>query len=185
MTSSLNLYVTSNGIDHGPMSLEEASKRVVSGEFKSDDISWHQGVSGWVPLKQLPEWSQINKTPLPSLTPEKEGFVDEIGEQKPTKQKTEVKKSKIKPKINPDKNTASPSTFDESQGGKTGMGIFGKLMVTVAILVFLSTLGVVGFLIYKNLDKIILPTIETTPEIIKEVPKLIDEPDPFAPVEKN
>lgn len=185
MNQPLNLYVTSNGIDHGPMSLEEASKRVVSGEFKPDDISWHQGVSGWVPLKQLPEWSQINKTPLPSLTSDKEGFVDKVEEKKPAKQKTEVKKSRVKPKINPDKDTASPSTFDESLGGKTGMGIFGKLMVTVAILVFLSTLGVVVFLIYQNLHKFIPTTIEPTSEIMKEEPKLIDEPDPFAPVEKN
>ena len=103
MNQPLNLYVTSNGIDHGPMSLEEASKRVVSGEFKPDDISWHQGVSGWVPLKQLPEWSQINKTPLPSLTSDKEGFVDKVEEKKPAKQKTEVKKSRVKPRINPDK----------------------------------------------------------------------------------
>ena len=34
------------------LSLEEAAKRVGSGEFKPDDLSWHQGVSGWVPLKQ-------------------------------------------------------------------------------------------------------------------------------------
>ena len=67
MTSSLNLYVTSNGVDHGPLSIEEATKRVGSGEFKPDDLSWHEGVSGWVPLKQLPEWSQINQPTLPPL----------------------------------------------------------------------------------------------------------------------
>ena len=200
MTSSLNLYVTSNGTDHGPMSLEEATKRVGTGEFKPNDISWHQGVSGWVPLKQLPEWSQINKAPLPSLTPETEGFVDEVDAQKPTKQRSQVKPSKIKSRINPNKNVSSPATFDESQGGKTGMGIFGKLMVAVAILVFLSTLGIVGFLIYQNLDKFIPPTIESTSEPVKEEdkeeeekeeeeveePKVIDEPDPFAsPVKKD
>jgi hypothetical protein len=72
------------------------------------------------------------------------------------------------------------------------MGIFGKLMVAVAILVFLSTLGIVGFLIYQNLDKFIPPTIESTPEPVKEEeveveePKVIDEPDPFAsPVKKD
>lgn len=74
------------------------------------------------------------------------------------------------------------------------MGIFGKLMVAVAILVFLSTLGIVGFLIYQNLDKFIPPTIESTSEPVKEEeekeeveePKVIDEPDPFAsPVKKD
>ena len=67
MSSSLNLYVSSNGIDHGPLSLEEASEKVSTGEFKPDDLAWHQGASGWMPLKQLPEWTQINKVPLPAL----------------------------------------------------------------------------------------------------------------------
>ena len=39
MSSPLNLYVSSNGTDHGPLTLEEATKRVASGEFKPDDLS--------------------------------------------------------------------------------------------------------------------------------------------------
>ena len=69
MSSSLNLYVSSNGTDHGPLGLEEASEKIRTGEFKPDDLAWHQGVSGWMPLKQLPEWTQINKAPLPALSP--------------------------------------------------------------------------------------------------------------------
>ena len=63
MSSPLNLYVSSNGTDHGPLTLEP--QRVASGEFKPDDLSWHQGVSGWVPLKNLPEWNQLNKKSAP------------------------------------------------------------------------------------------------------------------------
>ena len=57
------LYVSSNEVDHGPLSLKEASKRVQSGEFKPEDLAWHQGVSGWVPLKDLPEWNAMQAPP--------------------------------------------------------------------------------------------------------------------------
>ena len=32
------LYVSSNEVDHGPLYLKEASKRVQSGEFKPEDL---------------------------------------------------------------------------------------------------------------------------------------------------
>ena len=43
---------------------------------------------------------------------------------------------------------------DEEPVPKTeGMGFIGKALVGFAMLVFLGTLGVVGFFVYKNLDK--------------------------------
>ena len=195
MTSSLNLYVTSNGVDHGPLSIEEATKRVGSGEFKPDDLSWHEGVSGWVPLKQLPEWSQINQPTLPPLTsnniPEKAKL-----EKKPNLQTAQVSSVSGKPKLKEGKKIAPQSTsFAEQPVAKTGMGLIGKLMVTLAILVFISTLGIVGFLIYKNIDKFIPPSIEATPQTEPEAEEpqqeqeeekeeednILDQPDPFAP----
>ena len=59
----LGLYVSSNGVDHGPLSLKEATERVRSGEFKPADLAWHQGVSGWMPLKDLPEWNEMQAAP--------------------------------------------------------------------------------------------------------------------------
>ena len=86
------LYVSSNEVDHGPLSLKEASKRVQSGEFKPEDLAWHQGVSGWVPLKDLPEWNAMQgppplkkkeappklvaDDPAPKLNPKKKGASD-------------------------------------------------------------------------------------------------------------
>lgn len=192
MNSSLTLYVTSSGVDHGPLSLEETAKKIGSGEFKPDDLSWHQGVSGWVPLKQLPEWSQINKTPLPSLTPEKDNIVDGSVLNNTTKH---ANPAKITHKGNPAKSVISSSqSFEESKDGKTGMGIVGKLMVLVAILVFLSTLGVVGFLVYKNLDRFLPPTAveEIQQDSVKpseseqeKKSTVIIEPDPFAAPQDN
>lgn len=190
MTSSLTLYVTANGVDHGPLSLEETAKRVGVGEFKPDDLSWHQGVSGWVPLKQLPEWSQINKTPLPSLAPEKDNIEDNSKLKNITKCASPSNSKKINPRGSPVKSVISSSqSFEENKDEKAGMGIVGKLMVLVATLVFLSTLGVVGFLVYKNLDRFIPPAdveeieqknMKTSEPEQEEKSNLISEPDPFA-----
>ena len=191
MTSSLTLYVTANGVDHGPLSLEETAKRVGVGEFKPDDLSWHQGVSGWVPLKQLPEWSQINNPPLPSLAPEKDNIEDNSALKNITKRASPANSKKINPRGSPAKSVISSSqSFEENKDEKAGMGIVGKLMVLVATLVFLSTLGVVGFLVYKNLDRFIPPTdveeieqknVKTSESEQEEKSNLISEPDPFAP----
>jgi len=190
MTSSLTLYVAANGVDHGPLSLEETAKRVGVGEFKPDDLSWHQGVSGWVPLKQLPEWSQINKTPLPSLAPEKDNIEDNSELKNITKRASPANSKRINPRGSPAKSVISSSqSFEENKDEKAGMGIVGKLMVLVATLVFLSTLGVVGFLVYKNLDRFIPPTdveeieqnnVKTSESEQEEKSNLISEPDPFA-----
>ena len=190
MTSSLTLYVTANGVDHGPLSLEETAKRVGVGEFKPDDLSWHQGVSGWVPLKQLPEWSQINKTPLPSLAPEKDNIENNSALKNITKHASPANSKRINPRGSPAKSVISSSqSFEENKDEKAGMGIVGKLMVLVATLVFLSTLGVVGFLVYKNLDRFIPPTdveeieqknVKTSESEQEEKSNLISEPDPFA-----
>ena len=127
MNPSLTLYVTSNGVDHGPLSLEEAAKRVGSGEFKPDDLSWHQGVSGWVPLKQLPEWSQINKTPLPSLAPEKDNIEDGSALKNITNHASPANSKKINPRSSPAKSVISSSqSFEEKKGGKAGDGNSGK-----------------------------------------------------------
>ncbi len=183
MSSSLNLYVSSKGVDHGPLSLEEASNRVSKGDFNPDDLSWHQGVSGWIPLKQLPEWSQINKAPLPALTPSKD--INNIGsEKKPSKTETKLK-------LNRQTNPKSATSFEEQSVTKSGMGFIGKLMVTFAITVFLATLGVVGYLIYQNLDKFIPQKVEATVSPTTPVEKDENTPeslpakeiDPFAPPE--
>jgi Na+-transporting methylmalonyl-CoA/oxaloacetate decarboxylase gamma subunit len=71
------------------------------------------------------------------------------------------------------------------------MGIVGKLLITFAVIIFLSTLALVGYLIYQNIDKFIPPNnepVEKTiePEVSNSDPNetkeenLINLPDPFA-----
>jgi hypothetical protein len=199
MATPLNLYVSSNGVDHGPLTLEEATEKVGKGEFKPDDLSWHQGVSGWVPLKQIPEWSQMNKAMLPPLT----SPTNQLGKKaepidSPSSRsqfKAQAKKTKLNQGV-----ASSVHANNDKPEQKGGISLIGKLMVTIAILVFLSTLGVVAFLIYKNLDKFIPPAVdnpvekqilepnesekqEETPTVEKS--NLIDLPDPFAPPMDN
>jgi hypothetical protein len=192
MSTPLNLYVSSNGIDHGPLSLKEATEKVGKGEFKPDDLSWHQGVSGWVPLKQLPEWSQMNKATLPPLTEQAKKAEPIDSPTSKSQFKAQTKKTILNQGV-----TSSSHAKNEKPEQKEGISLIGKLMVTIAILVFLSTLGVVGFLIYKNLDKFIPPAVENPVEkqIVEpdesekeeetatdsdEKSNLIDAPDPFA-----
>ena len=199
MPSPLNLYVSSNGTDHGPLTLEEATKRVASGEFKPDDLSWHQGVSGWVPLKNLPEWNQLNKKSAPPPLLEKKvsstiptSKISNSGKQTGSpSNKTNIKNRQI---------SNNSTSFEDTSETKSSIGILGKIMIAFAILTFLSTLGVVGFLIYKNLDKFIPDQDIQTNEVPSEAqeplsennqtddvenveePSLL-EPDPFAPPE--
>ena len=109
-----------------------------------------------MPLKQLPEWTQINKAPLPALSPS----IDQekkTGAVKEKKEETPQPNSNTRKKINPNKGPKENSnhSFADPETANNGMGILGKILVTGAVLIFLSAIGVVVFLIYKNLDKFI------------------------------
>ena len=187
MSSSLNLYVSANGTDYGPLGLEEASEKVSTGEFKPDDLAWHQGVSGWMPLKLLPEWTQINKAPLPALSPSidqetKTGVVKE--KKKTTPQPNSNTQKKINLNIGPKEN--SNHSFADPETTNNGMGMLGKILVAGAVLIFLSAIGIVGFLIYQNLDRFIpqkveVPVSSPPPETQQIESNQTPEPDPFAP----
>ena len=150
------LYVSSNEVDHGPLSLKEASKRVQSGEFKPEDLAWHQGVSGWVPLKDLPEWNAMQ---APPPLEKKEGppklVADEPAPKLNLKKKGAPGADQEAPRPSPAMKRAGRDEFEDEEPvpKAEGMGFIGKALVGFAMLVFLGTLGVVGFFVYKNLDK--------------------------------
>ena len=149
----LALYVTSNDVDHGPLSLKEATKRVQSGEFKPTDLAWHQGVSGWIPMKDLPEWDAMQappplekKAPPPALLtkePPPPGLSPDQALQGAQSQR------KIR--------SAQPSNqnFDDSKMVEEpqGMGFAEKALITFAILIFLSVLGGMVYFVIKNPEK--------------------------------
>ena len=106
--------------------------------------------------------------------------------------------SKPAPKVKPSgisnnkQDLQRANSFNDADSPKPSMGIVGKLLVTFAVIIFLSTLGLVGYLIYQNIDKFITPSNEAVektiePEVNNADPNetkqedLINPPDPFAP----
>ncbi len=149
-------YVSSNDVDHGPLSLEEVTKRVQSGEFKATDLSWHQGVSGWMPLKDLPEWDAmqapppIEKKEPPKLIPDKSEPKTNLSEKKDTPPQAGISRSPLKQTVKNEREFQ-----DDATPAPQGMGTGGKVLIAFAVLIFLGTLGFVGFLVYKNMDKFV------------------------------
>ena len=152
----LALYVSSNNVDHGPLSLKEVTKRVQSGEFKPTDLAWHQGVTGWIPMKDLPEWDAMQapprlekKAPPPLIAEEKEGQQEEQETQ--TTKTLRTKPSGNKPMVR----APASQGFEEHQAHEKpqGMGFAGKALITFAILIFLSVLGGMVYFVIQNQEK--------------------------------
>jgi hypothetical protein len=154
----LALYVTSNNVDHGPLSLKETTERVQSGDFKGDDLAWHQGVSGWMPLKELPEWDAMQAPPPlekkeepPKLIPEESAPKMNLSEKKDKSlQANPASRSPLKQTVKNEREFQ-----DDAAPAPQGMGTGGKVLIAFALLIFLGTLGVVGFFVYKNMDKFV------------------------------
>ena len=154
----LALYVTSNEVDHGPLSLKEATKRVQSGEFKPTDLAWHQGVSGWIPMKDLPEWDAMQappplekKAPPPLIAEDK----DAQEEEQETQSTSPLRAKPLGNK--PIRRAPASQGFEDNQPYENpqaqGMGFAGKALITFAILIFLSVLGGMVYFVIKNPEK--------------------------------
>ena len=153
----LGLYVSSNNVDHGPLSLKEATERVQSGEFKPTDLGWHQGVSGWVPLKQLPEWSQMQAPPALPITKKKtpdSSPEDSIPPMGTSPQKAKLRQGSTVPSESG--NTMDGFADEKADGQTSSGGIGGKILIAFAVLIFLATLAIMGWYCWKNWDDIIL-----------------------------
>jgi len=167
-------YVSSNDVDHGPLSLEEVTKRVQSGEFKATDLAWHQGVSGWMPLKDLPEWDAMQAPPPlekkgpPKLIPDKSEPKTNLSEKKDTPPQAGISRSPLKQAVKNEREFQDDATpapegmslpysnpMPRDAIAAQGMGTGGKVLIAFAVLIFLGTLGFVGFLVYKNMDKFV------------------------------
>ena len=149
----LALYVSSNNVDHGPLSLKEATKRVQSGEFKPTDLAWHQGVSGWIPMKDLPEWDAMQappplekKAPPPAILTKEPPPPSLSPDQALQGTQSQVKISSAQPS---NQNFDDCKMVEEPQG----MGFAGKALITFAILIFLSVLGGMVYFVIQNQEK--------------------------------
>ena len=142
----LGLYVSSNGVDHGPLSLKEATERVRSGEFKPADLAWHQGVSGWMPLKDLPEWNAMQAAPALPLA--KKPTTDEPPRDSAPPMGSNPKKVKMREGSQVQTKPASKMDgFDDAgteEEQPQSAGLASKLVIAFALLIFIAALGIMG-----------------------------------------
>lgn len=172
------IYISKGEQDHGPFNLEELIERISKGEFAASDLSWHQGVSNWMALEQLPEWPTIqekidqaqNTSEKSSITPPNKdkstgstpssgpSLFDEVAKATPKVGPTAPPQSEAQgalPKSPYDyrsssKNSSGPDHSSPKQDKGEPSGILNKILVGMAILFFLATVCFAGFILYKK-----------------------------------
>ena len=50
----MQVFVSRNGQQLGPYSLEVINAGLSSGSFSADDLAWHEGAAAWAPLSTIP-----------------------------------------------------------------------------------------------------------------------------------
>jgi membrane protein YdbS with pleckstrin-like domain len=59
------LVINKDGKQLGPYSLDEARALVLSGKLDADDWAWPDGATGWIPLKEVPGFTEAAKPSAP------------------------------------------------------------------------------------------------------------------------
>ena len=156
------IYVSKGDQDLGPFTFDELVEQMAKKQFEPTDLAWHQGVSNWMALEQLPEWPTIQEKlkpvaklgaappPLESkkAPPMATGpalFQDSAGKPEPALKKKGSAKSVP---------SVAPQATGESVNDGGGSGIMSKLLVSMAVLFFLAAVGFAGFILYRNWDKL-------------------------------
>ena len=156
------IYVSKGDQDLGPFTFDELVEQMSKKQFEPTDMAWHQGVSNWMALEQLPEWPTIQEKLKPASKPGGAPPPLEIKKAPPmatgpalfedAEDQSGVAMNKSSatsaPQVVPQAVPAAPA----SDGG--GSGILSKLLVSMAVLFFLAAVGFAGFILYKNWDKL-------------------------------
>ena len=157
------IYVSKGEQDHGPFAFDELVERMAKNEFAPEDLSWHQGVSQWMPLKKLPEWPTLEekikkakpaapppppKSRAPAPPAAAPDVFEDVAESTPKARK--AKKGKNAPPMNLGGGDPAASPAEPASGD-----VMGKILTGVAVLFFLLVLGIAGFIAYKKWDDIL------------------------------
>ena len=59
----MKLYITKNGQRLGPYSVPEVQDLLRAGTIAPNDYAWYEGLSGWIPLSQVPGFVTIASNP--------------------------------------------------------------------------------------------------------------------------
>ena len=172
------IYISKGDQDHGPFSFEELVERMGKGQFAPTDLSWHQGVSNWMALEQLPEWPTIREKLEEKKKDGKErtggkgsGPPPPAGEAAHPPPPTgsslfeEVAKTTEKvgapapppsgiPDMSPTTIVVETTQTSTEENKSESSGALNKILVGIAILFFLATVCFAGFILYKNWDKL-------------------------------
>lgn len=159
------IYVSKGEQDHGPFAFDELVERMAKNEFSPEDLSWHQGVSNWMPLNQLPEWPTLEEkvkkakpaapppppknkaAPPPAAAPD---VFENIAESAPRPKKAKNRKNAPPMNLGGGEPAATTPWDAEPPSGD----VMGKILTAVAVLFFLVVLGIAGFIAYKKWDEI-------------------------------
>ena len=55
----MQIYITRNGQQLGPYSIDDVRSQLTKGALQSSDLAWHEGVTDWQPLHLMPEFSGV------------------------------------------------------------------------------------------------------------------------------
>ena len=64
----MDIYITKDGRQLGPFSLEEVKRQRANGVIDNSDLAWHEGLAGWIPLAQI-SGIGLSSAPLPPNYP--------------------------------------------------------------------------------------------------------------------
>jgi hypothetical protein len=60
----MQLFVSVNGEQQGPFSVDQIKGYLAMGHFQNTDLAWHEGLTDWKPLQEFPEFAQkAHRTP--------------------------------------------------------------------------------------------------------------------------
>ncbi len=65
----LQFYISANGAQQGPYSLDVLQQMIGSGQLKADSYLWRQGMPSWLPAKDIPEVSALFASAVPPPPP--------------------------------------------------------------------------------------------------------------------
>ena len=155
------IYVSKGDQDLGPFTFDELVEQMSKKQFEPTDMAWHQGVSNWMVLEQLPEWPTIQEKlktsnkpggappPLESkkAPPMATGpaLFEETGDQSGAAMKKSPATSA---------HQVAPQAAPTPARDEGGSGIMSKLLVSMAVLFFLAAVGFAGVILYKNWNKL-------------------------------
>ena len=155
------IYISKGDQDLGPFTFAELVEQMSKKQFGPTDLAWHQGVSNWMALEQLPEWPTIQEKLKPANKPGVAPPPLEIKKAPPMATGPalfEDAGDQSGVAMNKSTATSAPQVAPQaalataSDGG--GSGILSKLLVSMAVLFFLAAVGFAGFILYRNWDKL-------------------------------